>query len=184
MFLYLDLVYQWEEGQVGQKYGDEAATGGQASCQGSDDGKNFFVRTAKNDFFITVSRLCWQLVWRATTQRWPNFCDKQCLTQNWSKKLNFLDWRWCASGQVIRKKYEKKIFCILKFSEERSRSRVGSGSGSISQRYGSGDPDPHQNATDPQHWWQELPCLISCGESYSAWTPLARTPLSELLWSL
>ncbi len=25
------------------------------------------------------------------------------------------------------------------------------GSGSICQRYGSGDPDPHQNVTDPQH---------------------------------
>jgi hypothetical protein len=24
-------------------------------------------------------------------------------------------------------------------------------SGSISERYGSGDPDPHQNVTDPQH---------------------------------
>ena len=30
-------------------------------------------------------------------------------------------------------------------------SGVGSGSESISQRYGSGDPDPHQNITDPQH---------------------------------
>jgi hypothetical protein len=31
---------------------------------------------------------------------------------------------------------------------------VGSGvrSGSISQRYGSEDPDPHQNVTDSQHW--------------------------------
>jgi hypothetical protein len=28
----------------------------------------------------------------------------------------------------------------------------GSGSGSISQRHGSADPDPHQNAMDPQHW--------------------------------
>jgi hypothetical protein len=26
------------------------------------------------------------------------------------------------------------------------------GVGSISQRYGSGDPDPPQNVTDPQHW--------------------------------
>jgi hypothetical protein len=26
-----------------------------------------------------------------------------------------------------------------------------SGSGSMSQRYGSGDPDPHQNVTDPHH---------------------------------
>jgi hypothetical protein len=29
--------------------------------------------------------------------------------------------------------------------------KKGVGSGSISQRYGSGDPDPHQNITDPQH---------------------------------
>jgi hypothetical protein len=43
MFLYLDLVYQWEEGQVGHKYGDEAAAGGQASCQGPHEGNNFFL---------------------------------------------------------------------------------------------------------------------------------------------
>jgi hypothetical protein len=30
----------------------------------------------------------------------------------------------------------------------------GSGAGSISRRYGSEDPDPHQNVTDPQHWRQ------------------------------
>jgi hypothetical protein len=34
-------------------------------------------------------------------------------------------------------------------------SKVGSGPGagseSISQRYGSGNPDPHQNVMDPQH---------------------------------
>jgi hypothetical protein len=30
-------------------------------------------------------------------------------------------------------------------------SRVGSGYGSIFQRYGTGDPDPHQKVTDPQH---------------------------------
>jgi hypothetical protein len=30
----------------------------------------------------------------------------------------------------------------------------GVGSGSISQRYGSRDPDLHQNVTDPQHCWQ------------------------------
>jgi hypothetical protein len=35
-----------------------------------------------------------------------------------------------------------------------SRSGAGSGTGSISQRYGSRDPDPHQNVTDPQHCWQ------------------------------
>ncbi len=31
------------------------------------------------------------------------------------------------------------------------------GSGSISQRYGSGYPDPHQNVTDPQHWYLGYP---------------------------
>jgi hypothetical protein len=30
----------------------------------------------------------------------------------------------------------------------------GVGSGSVSQRYGSADPDPQQNVTDPQH------CLV------------------------
>ncbi len=30
--------------------------------------------------------------------------------------------------------------------------KKGVGSASISQRYGSPDPDPHQNVTDPQHW--------------------------------
>jgi hypothetical protein len=37
------------------------------------------------------------------------------------------------------------------------KKEVGSGvgSGSIRQRYGSGDPDPHQNVTDPQHWYQQ-----------------------------
>ncbi len=28
----------------------------------------------------------------------------------------------------------------------------GAGAGSIRQRYGSGDPDPHQNVMDPKHW--------------------------------
>jgi hypothetical protein len=32
-----------------------------------------------------------------------------------------------------------------------SRAGSGVGSGSISQRYGSGDPDPHPNVTDPQN---------------------------------
>jgi uncharacterized Zn-finger protein len=31
---------------------------------------------------------------------------------------------------------------------------VGSGAGSVSQRYGSENPDPHKNVTDPQHWKQ------------------------------
>ncbi len=44
-------------------------------------------------------------------------------------------------------------FCILKINKERVGSGVGSGS--ISQRYGSGDPDPHQNVTDPQRWFKK-----------------------------
>ncbi len=52
---------------------------------------------------------------------------KQCLqnkiwTQNFSQKLNFFDWRWCACGQVRRKIMGKKTFFgILKVKEERSR---------------------------------------------------------------
>jgi hypothetical protein len=34
-------------------------------------------------------------------------------------------------------------------------SGVGYGSGSISHRYGSGDPDPHKNVTDPQYWLKD-----------------------------
>jgi hypothetical protein len=30
--------------------------------------------------------------------------------------------------------------------------RAGSGDGSVGQRYGSEDPDPHQNVTDPEQW--------------------------------
>jgi hypothetical protein len=46
------------------------------------------------------------------------------------------------------------IFNIHKVLKERSRIRIhlSVGSGSISQGYGSGDSDPHQNVTDPQHW--------------------------------
>jgi len=48
--------------------------------------------------------------------------------------------------------YKKKI--LIFFASLKSLKKgVGSvvGSGSISQRYGSGDPDPHQNVTDPQY---------------------------------
>jgi hypothetical protein len=43
----------------------------------------------------------------------------------------------------------KKIFFvgILKVFDEKSRITVGS----ASQRYGSEDPDPYQNVTDPEH---------------------------------
>ncbi len=43
------------------------------------------------------------------------------------------------------------VFASLKSIKKGVGSRVGSGSGSISQRYGSGNPDPRQNVTDPQH---------------------------------
>ncbi len=34
------------------------------------------------------------------------------------------------------------------------------GSGSISHRYGSGDPDPHQNVMDPQHYYITGPITL------------------------
>ncbi len=40
--------------------------------------------------------------------------------------------------------------CVLLVSW-RSMEKIA-GSGSISHRHGSGDPDPYQNVTDPQHW--------------------------------
>jgi hypothetical protein len=50
----------------------------------------------------------------------------------------------------------KKIhfFASLKSPKKGVGYGVGPGnkSGSISQRYGSANPDPHQNVTDPQHW--------------------------------
>ncbi len=36
----------------------------------------------------------------------------------------------------------------------------GVGSGSISQRYVSGDPDPHQNVTGPQHCFFQFLLVI------------------------
>ncbi len=47
--------------------------------------------------------------------------------------------------------YKKKIYKKFFFASLKSLKK-GVGSGSISQRYGSGDPDPHQTVTDPQHW--------------------------------
>jgi hypothetical protein len=46
--------------------------------------------------------------------------------------------------------YKKKKF----FSTSLKSQKKGVGSRSISQRYGSANPDPHQNVTDPQHWKQ------------------------------
>jgi hypothetical protein len=70
---------------------------------------------------------------------------KQNLTQNFSKKSKFL--RLKILG--LRVSYKKKIrifFCILKVTEERSWIRVRI---HYLERYGSVDPDPHQNVRDP-----------------------------------
>ncbi len=40
----------------------------------------------------------------------------------------------------------------------KNEDNVPVGSGSISQRCGYGDPDPHQNVMDPQHWDQGGQC--------------------------
>jgi hypothetical protein len=51
--------------------------------------------------------------------------------------------------KVKSKKMDKKVFYVdvLKVTDE----RAGSGAGSDSKRYGSADPDPYQNVTDPEH---------------------------------
>jgi hypothetical protein len=41
------------------------------------------------------------------------------------------------------------FFGILSAADE----KAGSGAGSINQWYGSPDPDPYQDVTDPQHWF-------------------------------
>jgi hypothetical protein len=56
------------------------------------------------------------------------------------------------AGKLQEKNINKIIlFVSLKSLKKGVRSRVGSRYRSISQRYGSVDPDPHQNVTDPQH---------------------------------
>jgi hypothetical protein len=56
----------------------------------------------------------------------------------------------------VGKLKEKNMNFVFLLLSNPLKKVVGSGvgSGSISQRYGYGDPDPHQNVTDPQH------CLI------------------------
>jgi hypothetical protein len=66
--------------------------------------------------------------------------------------------------------YKKKLFSAsfgsLKSLKKGVRSDVGSGS--ISQRYGSGysDPDPHQNVTDPRHWFGFRPLAVTPSDEY------------------
>jgi hypothetical protein len=50
----------------------------------------------------------------------------------------------CLRVSNKKKNMKKNFFGILKSLKK------GVGSGSVSQRYGSADPDPHQNVTDPQ----------------------------------
>jgi hypothetical protein len=51
---------------------------------------------------------------------------------------------------------QKNFFCILKVNEENNRiqSWIRIRIHYITQRYGSPDPNPHQNVTDSQQWLQ------------------------------
>ncbi len=66
--------------------------------------------------------------------------------------LTFYLWRMYIQ-KVISKKIIKKYNYFLLESWRSLTKRAGYGSGSASQRYGSTDPDPYKNITDPeQHW--------------------------------
>ncbi len=71
-------------------------------------------------------------------------------------KIKFLRLKMMCRRVSYKEKNMKKIkfFGILKSLKK------GVGSGSISQKYGSANPDPHQNVTDLQ---TGVPCLGSCG---------------------
>ncbi len=54
-----------------------------------------------------------------------------------------------------KSKKQKNIENFFWLPSWRSLMKIaGSGVGSVCQRYGSEDPDPNQNVTDPQHWLQ------------------------------
>ncbi len=57
----------------------------------------------------------------------------------------------------------KKKYFFASLKSMRKGVETGVGSGSIRQRYRSGDPDPHQNVTDPQH------CLAHCLQITTVW---------------
>ena len=40
------------------------------------------------------------------------------------------------------------------------------GSGSISPRYGSADPDPYQNVSDPEHWLGSTGASVNVCENF------------------
>ncbi len=54
---------------------------------------------------------------------------------------------------------KKKYFFFASLKSMKKRDRPGS----ISQGYGSRDPDPHQNLTDPQHWYKTVTLAGSLG---------------------
>jgi hypothetical protein len=54
--------------------------------------------------------------------------------------------------RVSYKKNMKKKFFWASLKSLKKGVGSGVGSGSVSQRYGSADPDPHRNITDPQHF--------------------------------
>ncbi len=60
---------------------------------------------------------------------------------------------WKMMLMCFQKVISKKIWRISWRSLPKT---AGSGSGSISQRYGSADPDPHQNFMDPQHCFKRF----------------------------
>jgi hypothetical protein len=87
-----------------------------------------------------------------------------------------------------RKKYEEKKYFFgiqfLKINEESSRIRGGGlsgvGSRSISQRYGSGDPDPHQNVTDPQHCFLKSTKTEILLDRFLPWPPAHNQPKENI----
>jgi hypothetical protein len=54
----------------------------------------------------------------------------------------------------MQKNIEKTYFLLVSCQQltKKAGSGYGSDSGSISQWYGSADPNPYQDVTDPQHW--------------------------------
>ncbi len=76
---------------------------------------------------------------------------------------------YLQKGVCIKKLEKKKYFLLA--SGRLLTKRAESGAGSVSQRYGSEDPDPHQNVTDLEHWLQ---CSFSItGSKLSSPKPLA-----------
>ncbi len=65
---------------------------------------------------------------------------------------------YLQKGTSIKNKNKIFFVGVLKVTDERA------GSGSVSQRYGSDDPDPQQNVTDPEHCCSGTPCVFVIAE--------------------